>query len=98
MATTQWLDIEEGKDFIALEELEGRDITYKSETSVMPLDRLQLMTFGAHARCASRRVGWMGIHLPLMILQKIQAADDIMGGLVSRRAENRNTVEAVVGR
>lgn len=72
MATAERLDIEESKNLVALEDLEGRDITCTTEgelaihcSQVHPKDR-------NFTNLSTRR----GSYPPLIILQKMQAAEE----------------------
>lgn len=78
MSTAKRLDIEEGKDLVALEELERRDITYCLRRvsrigSLLPAGAVGEQRIYSICRCAEA-----GGTVPLMILQKMQAAEDIL--------------------
>lgn len=89
MATAERLDIEESKHLVALEKLEGRNIPYQRQGALLAIRsnsdsgvRIPRVWIGVHGE-----IGWerSGGDSPLMILQKIQAAEDMIvvspGGL-----------------
>lgn len=86
MATAERLDIEKGKDLVALKQLEGRDVPCQPRRSMLA-DRLNGCDDEAgwdtgiggmvHSSPWPDGVGERG-GLPLMILQKMQAAEDMV--------------------
>lgn len=70
MATAERLNIEESKDLVTLEELEGRDITCMAALATINSDGI--------SREGSSQGQSVNDVIPLMILQKIQAAEDMV--------------------
>lgn len=74
MTTAKRLDVQEREDLVALEELEGRDIACLSLRSAGCIIQMSRRNICVDTELEHRR----GSYVPLMILQKIHAADDIL--------------------
>lgn len=83
VATTQRRDVEESKDLVALMELEGRDVTcWFRSLVIVPLEVFNSCICDVCCIRRQRKEKELWIYIPLMILQKIQAAEDIFKGSV----------------
>lgn len=75
VATAEGLNIEEGKDLVTLEELEGRDITWAGSVSDILGDGRNRSGGGVEGEMWCSKYSY---NIPLIILQKMQAAEDMV--------------------